>query len=189
MKKDQKYLTIGIAVFIVAMIAVAILAATGVFKLSRGPKPKQPEEQAAVRTEFTQPARSAYDMGLERARTWQDDAVLARIISSEGTAEEVATGTWKAIFVSGKTKGKGYEVEVQGGNVVKEQEIDYAAPGGAELPSDIISTDQAVQIVKGMKGFEDAKVFGVEAVYGSDEKVWYWGVKTDKGTVSVEARK
>lgn len=184
MKRNQRYLTIAISVVIVILIVLAIVVAVGVFKLPKsGKNVNQELVNAPVVSHYAEPARSTYEIGLQKAREWQHDAVLARIVSPEGDT----SGEWKAIFISPQVQNKGYVVAVQANALSSAEEIDFVGTG-AELPENIITADQAVQQVKGMKGFEDAEVFGVEAVYGADEKLWYWGVKTDKGTVSVEAK-
>lgn len=121
-----------------------------------------------------------YELARKASVVWQADAVVAFMEGGKDLSEN-----WRFIFISELVKGKGLEVKVAGSEVVS-KEVDYA--GTAEkLPEGIISQDEAVRRVKAMPAYKDAEVLGVEAVYGKGDKVWYWGVKTSIGVVSVEA--
>jgi uncharacterized protein YxeA len=123
-----------------------------------------------------------YELARKEAVKWQVDAEVAFMEGGKELSDE-----WRFIFASKQVKGKGFEVRVSGQDVLT-KEIDYSGSGEV-LPEDIISQDEAVRRVKEMPAYKDAEIIGVEAVYGKGDKVWYWGVRTNKGTVSVEAGK
>ncbi len=124
--------------------------------------------------------KSAYETAIFRARKWSDDAVPSYFELKNSDAS-------RFIFVSEKKNGIGFAVEVFGDDVTEAEEISYNGLG-AIIPETIITSDEAIERVKNTAGYEDALIEDVEAVYGREGKVWYWGVKTDKGTVSVETR-
>lgn len=132
---------------------------------------------------------AAHDVALAAARAWRADAYLATLHS---TGEVGATGRgnfWRFVFISPDPamRGRGYEVAVEGQAVRATNEIAYVG-SGAVFPSNILSQEDAITRVHSFKGYESASVLGIEAVYGAKEQVWYWGVRTPQGVVSVEAR-
>jgi len=61
--------------------------------------------------------------------------------------------------------------------------------GGANLPEDVLPPGDAIARVRKIPGYENETIFSAEAVYGSGGEIWYWGVKTSKGVVTVKAQK
>lgn len=59
--------------------------------------------------------------------------------------------------------------------------------GGANIPENIISPDEAVAKAKQVNGYADEEILEVAAAYGENSGAWYWGVKTPRGTVTVKA--
>jgi hypothetical protein len=139
-------------------------------------------EEAGPTQTYTPEIR--YREASERAKTWQADAKLSYLVA-EGTSR------WKLIFTSenGAVEGRGYLVLLEDAGVVGAEEIAYSG-AAAEFPvEDIITADEAVRRVRAMRGYEDARIVGIEAVYGPSEEVWYWGVRTAKGVVTIEAKR
>ncbi|MEK7212797.1 MAG: hypothetical protein AAB686_03920, partial [Patescibacteria group bacterium] len=71
--------------------------------------------------------------------------------------------------------------------VASAQEILYTAAGG-DLPDNVISSKEAIAKMRQIPGYENLTVQSVEMIYGPDGSMWYWGIKTDRGTVTIEAR-
>jgi len=132
-------------------------------------------------------AKDVYALAHETAQRWSNDTVLSYV--SSGTVEQSKghSDTWQFIFISDIHTGKGYRITINAGKVSATEEIDYQG-SGAPLPSTMISQEEAVLRVRKMPGYEHVEVLGVEAVYGPSGKVWYWGVNTSKGGVSIEAK-
>ena len=124
--------------------------------------------------------KSAYETAVFRAHEWMNDAVPSYF-------ELKNLDTSRFIFVSEEKNGVGFVVEIFRDDVTEAEEIPYNGLG-ALIPETTITPDKAIERVKNTPGYENALIQGVEAVYGREGKVWYWGVQTDKGTVSVEAR-
>ncbi|OGG61374.1 hypothetical protein A3C87_00095 [Candidatus Kaiserbacteria bacterium RIFCSPHIGHO2_02_FULL_49_34] len=133
---------------------------------------------------------SAYDAALlvatKAAQSWQSNAVVA---SFEPLEESNARGDargWRFVFTSTSKRGTGYVVDVKNGVVVSHQEGAVGSVGTI-LPQNAKTIDEAIAEVHAMPGRENAIIEGVEALV--TEGVWYWGVRTDKGTISIKMEK
>ncbi len=126
-------------------------------------------------------------VALAAAKTWSPDALLAYVNS--GAVEQLGgrAAQWEFIFVASSKKGKGYRVTITDHTITHQEEISYQGKG-APLPPSMLPEDIAIKRVRAMPGFEHVDILGVEAVHGPSGAVWYWGVKTSKGVVSVEAK-
>lgn len=166
-------------------VFVLVLYALGVFHFV-SLRPPENTPKAEMEANRMTP-RTAYDIALSEAKKWHPDAALASLTSSEETAVGRADH-WKLIFTSQLAKKKGLLVLVADKMVVSTQEVPYVG-FAADFPTDIISEEEAIARVHQMKGYENEKILGIETVYGPAEKAWYWGVRTAKGVVTVEAKK
>jgi hypothetical protein len=131
--------------------------------------------------------QEAYNLALEKAKAWRTDAVLA-YLASGAMVESDRADSWRLIFISPGLKNKGYEIKINDKRIIASQEIDYAGQGEDFPVATRVTQEQAVEKVRAMAGYEQAKILSVDAVYGSGTKTWYWGVKTDKGIVSIEMK-
>jgi hypothetical protein len=132
--------------------------------------------------------KSAIALGLAEAQKWQADAELSYVFSENVGQLKGRSNDWKLIFVSKSVKGKGFQVKIADAKISDTSEISYTGQA-AELPVDTISQAEAVAQVKAIPGFANVKILGVDMIYSKEVKTWYWGVRTDKGTVSVIAAK
>lgn len=130
-------------------------------------------------------ARDAFNVAQEKAHAWHGDAMLASLTSGS-TGELGRSDAWTLVFVSSHAKGKGYMIEIDDRKIASASEIQFQG-AGAEFPSNIISPEQAIERVRAIKGYESVDILAVEAIYGSKGKIWYWGVKTPRGVISVKA--
>ena len=119
---------------------------------------------------------SAYDVAAARAAQWESDAALMKM-----NLLDSAGHSWDFTFVSPKAKGKGFEVVVNGGSVSSAEEVSVAG-GGALLPANIISPDQALADARAVPGYGNATIVSLEMLYNSAAHQWYWGVTTSNGT-------
>ena len=130
---------------------------------------------------------SAYDTALavaqKEAKEWQSNALVASFEPRETTNERGDALAWRFIFTSASKEGTGYIVEVKDGVVLSKAEAIVNARG-VRMPGDAKTIDEAIAEVRAMPGRADAHIEGVEALAGEDG-VWYWGVQTDKGTISI----
>ena len=131
--------------------------------------------------------QDAYSMALAKAQEWQLDAVLVYLSSGELNQRDRAD-SWVLIFVSPQNKQKGFQVEISQKQILSSKEIDYQSSGEIIPLSFAVTPEQAVEKIKAMSDYQGVEILSVDAVYGKGTKTWYWGVKTSKGTVSVEAK-
>lgn len=188
MQFTKKNLTIGIGVVLLALIVVGVLAFMGKGKLGKGVSEEIPYEE--VEKELMDGTK-AHELALVEAQKWEPNAVLAYMNADQVGQKKGRSSQWTLVFTSSKVKGKGYQVKVSNFAVVEGKEILYASltKNIEPLPPNLITQEEAVAKVRAMPGFTDVEILGVDAVYGAGTKTWYWGVKTSKGTVSVEASK
>ncbi len=151
------------------------------------PSPEAPLTESAA-TPVWNGEETAREVAMRAAAAWQADAMLATIQSVDTSDTADRADAWQFTFIASGASGKGYVVRVADGRVTEAVEIDYVASGSA-LPSSFLTADEAVAAVRKLPGYEDVDVLGVEAVYGASNAIWYWGVKTSRGTVSIEATK
>jgi len=176
-----------------AIIALAVIVAIGSFVWLRGAgTPAAPA--AAPGTAVTGGASGgsgitnitldldSYHSALAAAAAWKPDAALFKMQSADASGND-----WDFTFVSPKTKGKAFAVTVDGTTIVATSTVDFVG-GGAALPADLISPDQAIAEVRAIPGYADANIASITIVYSANARAWYWGVKTTTGsTVSVKA--
>jgi hypothetical protein len=175
--KIKIYKITGIALFIFIVIASG-LTLSSVRSYQRAAIPASPERVSAA---------DVSAIAFASAQIWSSDALLAYMNS--GAVEQIGgrAETWEFIFVASSKKGKGYRVTILGHAITHKEEINYQGQG-APLPPSMLPEEEAIKRVRAMPGFEDVDILGVEAVHGPSGTVWYWGVKTSKGVVSVEAK-
>jgi hypothetical protein len=132
--------------------------------------------------------KSAIELGLAEAKKWQADAELSYVLSTDAGQLRGRSNNWNLIFVSENMKGTGYQVKIADGKISETKEIVYVG-SASEFPKDAISQSEAVAQVRAMKGYENVKILSVGMIYGEAVKTWYWGVKTERGTVTIKANK
>lgn len=191
---SEKKLLITIIVFIVVILAIGVLFGAGFLNAPKMTSLFKKDRAVYDSYELTVDKgnnmisfRDAYDIALRKAQEWQPDAMLS-FIDTVSLDNNGNPKIWKLTFVSKNVFEKGFVVEVRNGAVTNSKEIEYNGTG-AQLPESIISQQEAIEGVKKIFGYENAEISGVEAVYGKGTGTWYWGVKTSKGTVTVEAKK
>ncbi|OGE85890.1 MAG: hypothetical protein A3J48_00955 [Candidatus Doudnabacteria bacterium RIFCSPHIGHO2_02_FULL_46_11] len=171
----------SLAAFILAF-GLSFSLNNGWFKPETKDTPKNPQSLLLSNIE-------AYDLALGEARDWQKDAALAQMSALTNTTDEYGhSDNWQALFVSEKKSGRGYSVIIENRKISKTEEIPFVGTGGA-LPENIITSEEAIAYVRSLAGYQSQTVLGVEMVYGPNGEEWYWGVKTNKGTVTVKAKR
>ena len=131
--------------------------------------------------------RNAFDIAFARAREWRSDAELS-FLGAQTSSEAGRSDSWRMIFVSRHEKNKGFVVTIDNKVIVSVQETLYRG-SAADFPVDIMSPDVAIKQVHEIRGYTNVPILGIEAVYGAAEKSWYWGVRTSKGVVTIEAKR
>jgi len=181
-KKPIGALLLGVLGVVMLGTAVAI-----VMFAMQGPKSQQatqPEADVSTPKPMPTPTPEVDRLSAAKAKAlaWSPDALLVGASTAVDSSD-----TWIYEFSSLTKKGKVDQITVVGTAVTAEEEITRTVQGG-EVPTDIITSDEAKAKALAIPGYADAKVLGVEMLYGPDGKQWYWGVKTDHGTVTVNAK-
>ena len=179
-------LTILLTAIILIIVIVGILAGFGVLNI---PGFKTFFGEKISETDFyLMESRDAYDLALLKARAWQPDASLARITSLvDETGPNGRSDNWDLKFVSKNLKGKGYHIIIRNKEISFAEEINFFGVG-AGLPENVISAKEAISRIHQIKGYENEEIISVEMVYGPDGKQWYWGIKTSKGVITINAK-
>jgi hypothetical protein len=132
--------------------------------------------------------KSAIALGLVEAQKWQADAELSYVLSADAGQLKGRSDNWQLIYVSPSNKGKGFQVKIADAKISETKEITYTGQA-AEFPTDVLSQAEAVAKVRAMVGYENVKILSIGMIYSEVVNTWYWGVKTERGTVTVIAAK
>lgn len=199
---SKKSLIVSAIVIVIAILVILILISAGAF--TDKPKNKereiiQPETNESrdndQTTTGTEPGvsgllsvQSAYSIAVAKAKTWHADAVLVQARSIKGETDRFGhSDDWEFLFTSTSGKDQGYKVLIYDRKIISAEEVPYVRMG-AKLPDNLITSQEAIAMMREIKGYENLAVESVELVFGDDQK-WYWGIKTARGTVSIKAEK
>ncbi len=166
---------------IVAALVVAGIAALYVqrHRAAEGPGAVNPN---AVST------NDAYARAYAEARTWQPDAQLVHLVTPVAASVDPQGGSerWEALFVSPSRPHYGYVVALDRDTVIDAHEISYTG-AGAPLPSTLIPVADAIISFHAIPGYGQEIPTGVELLYDSIGRRWYWGIHTAKGVTTISA--
>jgi hypothetical protein len=177
-------------IFIVAITFIILLLLIGVLLLPKYFKKATqflppPIVQESPENKLMQ-GKSAIELGAQAARTWQADAEPSYALSTDASQIQGRSNDWQLIFVSPSVKEQGLQINIIDAKISDTKKIPYVG-SAAEFPADVITPAVAIAQVKAIPGFADAKILGVEMTYGAAVKTWYWGIRTDKGTMTIKA--
>lgn len=184
MELNRKKITIGLSIFIGVVVLISVLIFAGILNLSKVKEFFGKEEVIIEPDAHLMTVRNAYDITLLEAQKWQPDAKLA-YINADSVSARGRSNVWKVIFISKNKKEKGFLVEIEDYKIISVSEISYSGVG-VDFPANLLSTEDAIKMVHAMKGYENVEIYGVEAINMGN--LWYWGVKTSKGVISVKAK-
>jgi len=131
---------------------------------------------------------TSYDLVRGRVADWAVDAKLA-VIKSLGTVTLEGTSSgWQLVFVS-KTKGLGYEVIVENGEVVRMKEVPTNAKGG-DVPENFKDRDASWAVARLAENpqWKNATMTGLNFTYNPDAKSWDYVIANTYGGSSVRVR-
>lgn len=131
---------------------------------------------------------AAQEKAYTRARVWHGDAELSQVTTLESGNAQADARAWRFIFVSSSRAGVGFVIDVRAESMSDGEEVAYTATG-APMPAHGKTKDEAIAEVRTLPGYANVRVSGVEAFYAESDHMWYWGVITDKGTVSIRMAK
>lgn len=130
--------------------------------------------------------KQSYDVALPKAEAWAKDAKLVFLTSQGAVTLEGKSSSWQVAFGS-LLKKQGYEVIIQGDQIVSEKEIPSAEYGYA-LPTNWYDAEEAIISLQTMPQFADATVSSINFYYNRDGKRWGYALGTSRGTTSMPVR-
>lgn len=176
---------IGIVIVIIAIFAVAYFA----FGINIFGERSGNIQSVSDNTPRILMARydDAFIKAREYALQWHQDAEISQFSPVGKGNENGEAESWRFVFVSPTRTGKGYAVNINGSSITSE-EFAYEAIG-APMPENAKTPEEAVREIRLSQERSEATIYGVEAVYNAYDRVWYWGIMTDKGVISVKMEK
>lgn len=131
----------------------------------------------------------AIELAKPDALNWKTDAKLAQISAKGKISPAGKSDSWISRFSSQSVEGKGYEILIQNRLVAAKKEIDFYR-AGADLPENgLIGEEEAIKKLREISGYENAAVQSVELIPSVDGKAWFYGIKTEKGVLTLPAAK
>ncbi len=131
--------------------------------------------------------KGSYELAKTEAVKWSPDAKLVFVKSLGAITIDGKSSQWQAAFSSASKKSKGYEVIIQGDQIVSKREIDLTAIG-ADLPNNWTDSGAAIATLQNLPQYSSATVSSIHFSYNEDAKEWRYAISTSIGVVSVRVR-
>lgn len=150
--------------------------------------PKSEEEKVIVpRAELT--LKGGYAAATLVAEQWDSTALLVFVKSLGALTLDGKSSSWQVMFSSPNKKGAGYEVILQGKNIVSKKEVTSEASGVA-LPQNWKDSGEFIKILRERASFTDATISSLlfSSTPESKDVQWWLSISTSKGTVTFEVR-
>lgn len=180
---NQKAIIIGISTVVLISAALIILTLFGYLPQFFGGEKIVEEDKNLITS------AEAIELAKPDALNWKPDAKLAQINAKGKLSPAGKSDSWVSRFSSQSIEGKGYEILIQNRLVAAKKEIDFYR-AGADLPeSGLIGEEEAIKKLRGISGYESAAVQSVELIPSVDGKAWFYGIKTEKGVITLPAAK
>ena len=134
--------------------------------------------------------KGAYDKSLSEALNWQSDAKLSFIKSLGSVTLEGKSSQWQIIFVSKAAKGNGYEIIIQGSEIVSKKQIEAMVIVGGEAPKNFSERDSnwAIGQMAPIPQFSEASISAINFSYNSDAKGWDYIIANSFGNGAIRVR-
>jgi len=149
--------------------------------------PKTEAEKVVV-SKAVLTVKGSYELAVLEAKNWAADVNLVFIKSLGAVTLEGKSSQWQIVFSSETKQGKGYEIIIQGNEVVSQKEIESAA-NGAILPNAWRDSGEIVASLQGpdQPQFSNATVSSINLYYNTDGKIWRYVLSTSRGNTSMSA--
>lgn len=148
--------------------------------------PKTEAEKVVV-SKAVLTVKGSYDLAVSEAKNWASDAKLVFVKSLGAVTLEGKSSQWQMAFSSKTKLSKGYEIIIQGDEIVSKKEIDSSAVG-AILPTTFKDSGTAVVVLQELPQYSDASLSAISLYYNTDGKIWRYTLMTSKGSVSTAAQ-
>lgn len=132
---------------------------------------------------------AAIELAKPDALKWRPDAKLAQINAKGKISPAGKSDSWILRFSSESTEGKGYEILIKNRAVASAKEIVFYWKG-ADLPAaGFLGEEEALKKFRQIGGYENVTVQSIELIPSADGKSWFYGIKTEKGVITLPAEK
>lgn len=150
--------------------------------------PKTEDEKVIVEKAVLT-VKGSYNLAVGEAKNWTSDAKLAFVKSLGAVTLDGKSSQWQLAFSSKTKKNRGYEIIIQGDQIVSKKEIDSKAVG-ADLPQNWQDSDYFVKKLQERPAFSDAMAtsFLLSSTPESTDTKWWFSISTSKGTVTFEVK-
>ncbi len=147
--------------------------------------PKTEAEKVAVAKAILT-VKGGYNLAVIEASGWAKDINLVFIKSSGAITLEGKSSQWQLVFSSKAKPGKGYEIIIQGGQIVSRKEIELSASGAA-LPGVWKDSGEIMASLQELPQFSNATVSSINLYYNGDGNLWRYVLSTSRGNTSMSA--
>jgi len=145
--------------------------------------PKSEEEKVIVpRAELT--LKGGYAAAAQTAEAWDTDALLVFVKSLGAITLDGKSSSWQVMFFSPNKNEVGYEVVLQGKEIVSKKEILSEAQGAA-LPQNWKDLGEVISELQQHPLYQDASVTAASFHLNPDNKQWYYNILTSKGSSAI----
>lgn len=133
--------------------------------------------------------KGSYDLALPDVQKWSKDAKLVFVKSLGAVTLEGKSSMWQLAYSSKTKPKKGYEIIVQGDQIVSQKEVDSTAKG-VDFPVNMPDSGEFVKKLQERPAYSDATLSGFlfASTPESTDVKWWFSVSTSKGTVTFEVR-
>ena len=131
--------------------------------------------------------KGSYDLAKPESEKWASDALLSLVNSLGAVTLDGKSSQWQLAFSAKSKPKKGYEIIIQGDQIVSKKEIESTAVG-AELPTTFKDSGSAVVVLQELPQYSDASLSSISLYYNTDGKIWRYSLVTSKGGVSTAAQ-
>lgn len=167
----------------------ALLAASAFWFFKDAGAPAPADRATSGQADGRLTSQDAFKLAEARAKAWQAEAALSRFSSADNqTSFAGRADDWEFLFVSKKKTGVGYRIMIKDRQVVAADEIPFIGEGGG-APEKTIGSEEAIAEAKRIFNDDSLKIISVQMIYNGSNQNWYWGVKTEKGLLSIKAVK
>ncbi|MDP3902054.1 MAG: hypothetical protein Q8Q21_00515 [bacterium] len=126
----------------------------------------------------------AYELAKSEAQLWSSEAKLVFIKSLGAITLEGKSSQWQLVFSSDDKKGRGYEIIIQGGQIVSKKEVDSQNSGG-DVPVVWKDLGEVIKELQSHPVYQDTTFSAVSFALNPDNNKWYYNLSTSKGMSAI----
>lgn len=145
--------------------------------------PKSEEEKVIVpHAELT--LKGGYAAAALVAKQWDSTALLVFVKSLGTVTLDGKSSSWQVMFSSPNKKSAGYEVILQGKEIVSKKEVASEASGAA-IPKNWKDLGEVISELQQHPLYQNASVTAASFHLNPDNKKWYYNILTSQGASAI----